>query len=231
MICASKWALSRGAIPDAGQTAAIQQAYDVLLADTVSRISSTIPAPQLTTLSNAITGFGNSHSVTHQTPFNPAEYAQNVSAAVAAINGNAFTTKLNAARQRFNQNSKIDIRGCQVGRDPDFLSAIQSFFGTNATVRPAVSGPRWFQHFNTIGNITGLNSNARVVGLHGSGFPPYSASRVLQFLDNWAAAFGITDAHLTFWRQSFALNILSFCRWPGAQAYQLPVCPLPGYRY
>lgn len=186
LICASKWALSRNVLSNAGQTSAIQAAYDVLLADVVARIQNTIPVGQLNTLSSAIIGFGNSHTLTHQTPFNPAEYAQNVTAAVAAIAGNAFNTKLNTARLRFNQNSKIDIRGCQVGRDTDFLSAIQSFFGTSVTVRPAVSGPRWFQHFNTIGNITGLNSNARVVGLHGSGFPPYSASSVLQFLDNWA---------------------------------------------
>jgi len=229
LICGSKWALAENVIPDAGQAATIGQAYDILLADVISRIKNTIPEPQLQTIVGAITGLGSNHVLNFQTPHNPANYAQNLSAAIAAIHNNAFQTKLTRARSRINQNSKIDIRGCQVGRDTEFLQAIQSFFGTSQTVRPAVSGPRWYQHFNAIGNITGLNSNARVVTLNNSGFSPYSATQVTQALNNWCTGFGITAAHLTFWQQTFGLNVLAFCAlgWrPSIPATRIPVTRL-----
>jgi hypothetical protein len=209
-ICGSKWTLQRGAIPNASVTTSLQQAYDLLLADVVSRIRSTIPEPQLNTLRDAILNLGNSQSINIQTPHNLAEYGQNLAAALTAIQGNGFLTKLNRVRQRINRNSKIDIRGCQVGRDPEFLQAMQKFFGTNATVRPAVSGPQWFQHFNAIGNITGLNSNALIGTLFNNGFAPYSAVQVRQHFENWATGFGITAAHLTFWQEKLGLNALTF---------------------
>lgn len=211
LICGSKWALAENAITSSSQTSTINQAYDILLEDIISRLRNTVSEPQLQTLVAASTGLGSNHVLNFQTPHNPANYAQNLSAAITAINGNAFQTKLNRVRARFNQNSKIDIRGCQVGRDTEFLQAIQSFFGTSQTVRPAVSGPRWFQHFNPIGNITGLNSNARVVTLNNTGFSPYSATQVTQALNSWCTGFGITDAHLTFWRQTFSLDVFAFC--------------------
>jgi hypothetical protein len=218
LLCGSKWALRQNALTNAAAKAALGQAYDLVLADVVSRLRSTIPETQLNTLRDAILALGGSHVANTQTPFDPANYATNLNAALTAIQGNAFLNKLNAVRQRFNQNSKVDIRGCQVGREPEYLQAIQRFFGTNTTVRPTVSGPRWFQHFNMIGNITGLQDNARVVQLFNSGFAPYSAAQMQGFLNDWATGFGITAAHLTFWASTLGSDALTFAAlaWRGS---------------
>lgn len=212
-IAASQWALQQNVLTNAAAVTAANNGYDVLLADVASRLQNNpLNQGQLTTLKTAIVGLGNSVTLNSALPARPADYATNVTATLVSTNGNAFQTKLIQARQRFNRNSKIDIRGCQVGRDQDFLRAIQQFFGTSDTVRPTVSGPRWFQHFNEIGHITGLTNNAGVVGLYNSGFSPYSATQVRQQFENWATAFGITQAHLTFWQTTLALGALAFCR-------------------
>jgi hypothetical protein len=212
-LAASKWALQLNVITNTAAAAAANSGYDVLIADAIARLrNNPLAETQLTTLRDAIVGLGNSVSLNFAQPARPADYATNIAATLASTNGNVFQTKLNRVRQRFNRNSKIDIRGCQIGRDPDFLRAIQQFFGTSDTVRPTVSGPKWFQHFNEIGNITGLDSDARVAGLHTSGSPPYSATQVRQQFGAWATGFGITDAHLTFWQSTFNLSALAFCR-------------------
>ena len=210
LICGSKWALTRGVITNVAARNALNQAYDLLLADVVSRIRSTIPEAQLNTLRDAILALGSTHGAVTQTPSDPANYATNLNAALTAVQGNAFLSKLNRVRQRFNGNSKVDIRGCQVGREPEYLQAIQRFFGTSATVRPTVSGPQWFQHFNAIGNITGLTDNNHVATLFNSGFAPYSAAQIRSFLDDWATGFGITTAHLSFWATTLGTNALTF---------------------
>jgi hypothetical protein len=212
-LAASKWALQQNVITNAAVAGAANNGYDVLLADVILRLrNNPLTETQLTTLRNLIIGLGNSLGLSFAAPARPNDYATNITATLTATAGNAFQTKLNQARQRFNRNSKVDIRGCQVGRDPAFLQAIQRFFGTSETVRPSVSGPRWFQHFNQIGNITGLTNNARVLTLYNSGFSPYSAVQTRQQFEAWATAFGITEAHLTFWRSTLALDALAFCR-------------------
>lgn len=227
LICGSKWALSQGALSNVNARNALDQAYDLLLADVVSRIRSTIPEAQLNTLRDAILALGGTHVAQTQTPFDPAKYATNLNAALTAVQGNAFLTKLNHVRARFNQNSKVDIRGCQVGREPEYLQAIQRFFGTNTTVRPTVSGPQWFQHFNAIGNITGLNNNAGVTGLFNSGFSPYSATQIRSFLDDWATGFGITDAHVTFWASTLGTDALTFAALAWRSSIPATTVPVP----
>jgi hypothetical protein len=225
-LAASKWALQQGAINNVDAATAAQNGYDFLLADVIGRLrNNPLTEAQLNTLKNAIINLGSGVIASTATPNNPQNYAMNVNAALAAVQGNAFRTKLNQARQRFNRNSKIDIRGCQVGRDQEFLQAIQRFFGTNATVRPAVSGPRWFQYFNAISNITGLNNNNRVSQLYNSGFAPYTATQTRQQFGPWATAFGITDAHITFWQTTFSLSAVEFCRLQWRS--NIPATPIP----
>lgn len=212
-LAASKHALQQNVITDAAAVAAADNGYDVLIADVITRLrNNPLTETQLNTLRDAIIGLRNSVLPSSARPDQPADYAANINATLASTTGNAFQTKLNRVRQRFNRNSKIDIRGCQVGSDQDFLRAIQRFFGTSDIVRPTVSGPRWFQHFNQIGNITGLTNNARVVTLYDSGFSPYNATQVRQQFGAWATGFGITDAHLTFWQSTLNLSALAFCR-------------------
>jgi hypothetical protein len=208
-ICGSKWVLQQGAISNTSVTSILQQAYNVLLADIVSRIRNKISEPQLNTLRDAIINLG-SRTFNIQKPNNLTEYGQNVNATLTAIQNNNFLNKLNLVRQRFDRNSKIDIRGCQIGREAGFLEAIQRFFGTNATVRPAVSGPQWLHHFNQIGSLR-PQANVNIVTLFNSGQPPYSSTKMRQFFEDWAKGFGITNTHLSFWRATLGLNALTFC--------------------
>lgn len=194
---------------DATVKATLDEAYDLLLDNVISRLRNTIPEAQLKTLRDAILGFGSTHTMHARKPLNSAEYGQNVKAALVAIQNDKFLKTLNLARQRFDRTSKIDIRGCQVGRDPTFLQAMQSFFGTNATQRPAVSGPQWFQHFFQPAFLS-AQTNANISTLFNSGRPPYSATQIRQFFDAWATGFGITDAHITFWKTTLGLNALTF---------------------
>lgn len=72
-----------------------------------------------------------------------------ISAANRAVTG-GFRTTLDRARQRFDADSWIDIRGCRAGVDPAYLRSYSAFFGPPAA-RPHVSGPDWYQSFPVLG--------------------------------------------------------------------------------
>jgi hypothetical protein len=84
------------------------------------------------------------------TPNNPgdANYFLNLKVAVKAIDRavDKFRSILTEARNRFTNNSIIDIRGCRAGANMDYLKAIANFFGSNST-KPKVTGPDFFQSF------------------------------------------------------------------------------------
>jgi hypothetical protein len=206
----SLWALTRGVIANAGLKTNLEQAYGILLSDVMPRLSPTLTQPQAATLRDAVAALGNSQTLHSQTPFAPVDYNQNLTAALDVVGNNNYFEKLARVRQRFTRNSKIDIRGCQVGRDPEFLHAVRKFFGTNANVRPAVSGPMWFQFFNAIGTVT-ARQNSHVAGLHNSGNGPYTGPQLQAHFDTWATGFGITAAHVTFWQTTLNSNALAFC--------------------
>jgi hypothetical protein len=61
---------------------------------------------------------------------------------------NNFRTKLDHFRglMQAADASKIDIRGCLVGKTPAFLVVLRNFFGTTAN-KPTINAPEWFQSF------------------------------------------------------------------------------------
>lgn len=119
-----------------------------------------ITAPQADALQAAIRGAGlNFTGIT----FN-ADQSSQVAEANRAIAG-GFRATLNAARLRFDSDSWIDIRGCNVGDNPDYLRAVSRFFG-RPTALPHVSGPDWYQVFPTLGNQP-LANDAAVDALAG----------------------------------------------------------------
>ena len=67
--------------------------------------------------------------------------------ALAAVR-NGLRDRLDRVRRRFEESSVIDIRGCRVGQDSDYLQAVREFFG-RAGHMPKVTGPRWFQGFGS----------------------------------------------------------------------------------
>lgn len=207
---ASKWLLTHetGFLPSVRST--LLAAYDLLLTNLKTRISSPTSA-QLTTLETAMVALGDIGAVTVVTPGNLPYFSANVTSGIAAFNGNFFG-QITTMRQRLNQFSTVDIRGCQAGRDPDYLRAVRHFFGTSDTVRPAVTAPDRFQRFNGISQITGLNNKAGINALFNSGFSPFNATTTRSQFEEWATGFGITDAHIDFWKTTFQLHVLEFCK-------------------
>jgi Domain of unknown function (DUF4157) len=61
-----------------------------------------------------------------------------------------FRATLNSARSRFDATSTIDIRGCNAGKDLDYLRAFSQFFGLPGAL-PHVTAPNWFQAFLRLG--------------------------------------------------------------------------------
>ena len=219
---ASKWGMAHNspALPNALRTD-LDSAYDLILADLRTRLGQppdNVAAPQLDALAAAIAGLGQIPGAPFVNPGADDRYADNVHAGLAAFAGDSFRNKLLAVRPRFDRFTTIDIRGCQAGADVPYLQAVQAFFGRSSTVRPVVTAPNLFQFFNQIPEVTrwGTTPQAAAQGLNNlftSGFAPHHspASLQSQFAD-WADAFGITDAHLTFWRTTFQLPALEFCR-------------------
>ena len=212
LFAASKWAINQfpTIINDAGIRSDLMTAYDLLLTHLKGQISTPSPA-NLNTLETAMVALGDWGAFTEVHPTNMAYFGANVSSGIAAFNSDFFA-KITTMRTRFNQYSKVDIRGCQAGRDLDYLRAIRQFFGTSATVRPTISAPDRFQRFNGLNQITGLNSQADLTHLYNSGISPFSAANLRGQLDTWANGFGITQAHIDFWKTTFQLHVLEFCK-------------------
>ncbi|MBV7530644.1 hypothetical protein [Chitinophaga sp. sic0106] len=206
-ICMSMWLIKT--LPVQPHYAVFKQAYDMLLADAKPKLVGALTAQDLDTIQNAILAIG---PVTYKeaSPGKPAEFASDLTKAIAVIQSNTLRANLDKVRKRFDSKSRIDIRGCQIGRDPEFLTAIQTFFGTDATRRPTVSGPKWYQHFNAIG-YRSVKNNGNITTLYNSGIAGmYTANQLRAFLDQWADGFGIKANHLTFWQTAFGLPVLEF---------------------
>jgi hypothetical protein len=85
------------------------------------------------------------------TPFEfnpPPETITPIAAANKAFAG-GFSKKLEKARKRFKDSSWIDIRGCRVGDQPDYMQAVSQFFG-GAGSKPHVSAPDWVQLYRAL---------------------------------------------------------------------------------
>lgn len=233
---AAKWGLKHqtpAPTSNASLKASLEEAYDLILAAIRKRLTvapENVAPAHLDAIANAIaarTEITGVHFLRIQTtppgPF--ANYVTNVAAGVAAAKNDTFRNKLIKARERFDRFTTIDVRGCQVGADTDYMKAIQSFFGRTGTVRPVVTGPRIFQLFSPIGlrSVTAPTPQAAVTQInvmHTAGlarrvqgtatFPAWTRDEVRGAHQKWAAAFGITPAHLTFWQTTFGLSALAF---------------------
>lgn len=217
-ICGSIRILNLNILPNATMAANLRQAYGILYTDLKPRLAPILTAANADILRDAIAGVGASVGANAQFLINPASppnptpvdrYNTNLTQTLALIANNSFFDKLNRVRQRFNQASKIDIRGCQVGRDPDFLRALRSFFGVDATVRPSVSGPEWFQHYNAVTEFR-ISNNTNLTTLHNSGQSGHTSAEVAAAVALWRDGFGVGDNHLTAWANALNLNALEF---------------------
>ncbi len=119
-------------------------------------------------------------------------------------NHDVFRTQLATVKNRLN-NSFVDIRGCRVGQDTNFMQAIRGFFG-NAGTEPTISGPEWYQQ---IGNIAASGNSAESVmdGYFNNGIPDthITGPDVQREYSAWAGRIGI-NSQISFWTNLFNGN-------------------------
>ncbi|SHM62063.1 hypothetical protein SAMN05444266_109219 [Chitinophaga jiangningensis] len=223
-ICMSKWLISKQ--PAQPHYAAFNQAYDLLLADVMPKLVGTLTAAELNTIRDAIMAIA-AASFKEASPGKPAIFAADLIKAIAVIQAGTFQAKLKDVRKRFDKNSKIDIRGCQIGRDQEFLKAIQLFFGMDAVNRPAVSGPEWYQHFNALAPAP-QQDDGNIKSLYNSGISgEYTSAEMQAFFNKWADAVGIKNNHLTFWQTTFGKGALEFTALDWRSGLPTTTVPVP----
>jgi hypothetical protein len=62
----------------------------------------------------------------------------------------SFFQNLDTVRRKMRPGSWIEIQGCRVGQDRDYVTAVQRFFSSDRR-RPRVTAPKWFQFFGNYG--------------------------------------------------------------------------------
>lgn len=146
--------------------------------------------------------------------------------AVVAITNN-FRNKLNRVKQRFNENSTIDIRGCRAGERASYLEAVQLYFGTTNHL-PHVTGPRWYQYFGPSA-FSHPNSNATIRSLLQTGA---DAAINQQGFEDWSRRSGVDPSHKTFWTDLLADTptgiVLQFCLMQWRNRFPLLPLQTPG---
>jgi hypothetical protein len=119
-----------------------------------------------------------------------------LAAMVRAVRG-GLRDQIDTARTHFTATSLIDVRGCRVAQDPEYIDAIGAFFGKPGA-RPTVTGPHFFQAygqfaFDTLGNRaqvrTWLSAERRM-------HPP---QRLRELLTKWAEIIRVKPLHTDFW--------------------------------
>jgi hypothetical protein len=141
--------------------------------------------------------------------------------------GNNFRAHLDTVRARFDEHSWVDIRGCRIGQDRDYLVALRNFFGGTAN-QPAVSGPTWYQSFPPAGYV-GRITEQQIDDLWDHGFtnatPPinHSALAIQDTFDKVSPLAGI-DIHIDFWERLTNGETFAFVAlvWKGSLP-QLPI--------
>jgi hypothetical protein len=119
-----------------------------------------------------------------------------LSAFVKAVKG-GLRKQIDAARARFDSTSRVDIRGCRVGNDPDYLAAIGALLGP-PNARPTVTGPQRFQSFAALFFDT-LNSRDNIRVWLSRTQHMHSPQRLREILTSWAEMIRVRPLHTDFW--------------------------------
>jgi hypothetical protein len=126
---------------EAGLTAELSAARAAVVAPGASGATAATEA-QAQSLQDAVTGVG---GISGGLPAQTAGVMRNVRTATAAVN-NGFRANLNAVRRRLTSSSFVDIRGCRVGQQPAYLTAVSTFFGGVHVSGPDLCFPRLGWH-------------------------------------------------------------------------------------
>lgn len=112
-----------------------------------------------------------------------------------------FRTQLNAARQKLDSSSWVDVRGCRAGEDAEYVEALGTFFGRPGQV-PKVSAPRHFQSYPEIA-FERPATRANITSLLGSAHWGHSAVQFKEKFSVWADLIRVRPLHTDFWHTLF----------------------------
>jgi len=117
-----------------------------------------------------------------------------------------FRDKLTKVRARFGKNSFIDIRGCRIGGDKDYMRAVQTFMGQPDNV-PQVTGPQWYQSFSATNMIDRPTSVAQINALLHTNA---AAATIRAGFATWLTMTGMDPAHKKIWSDILAGSATKF---------------------
>ncbi len=69
------------------------------------------------------------------------------------VKAGTFEGKLQKVKKRVSTKTYIEIRGCNVGQNDDYLNGMRAFFGTKPSNLPSISAPMLYQFFGTPGAL------------------------------------------------------------------------------
>jgi hypothetical protein len=115
---------------------------------------------------------------------------------VAAIR-NGFREQLEAARQHVDSTTLIDVRGCRVGQDPDFVESLRLFFGRPGQL-PTVTAPRLFQTYLQL-SWDPLDNRAHIGAFLATDQRGHSPTVIRERFGAWADLIRLRPLHTDFW--------------------------------
>ena len=118
-------------------------------------------------------------------------------ATVAAIQ-NGFRTELDTARTRLAGTSLLDIRGCRVGQDEEYVTSLSEYFGAPGA-RPTVTAPQLFQSYTEFMFDT-LNSRDNIRVWLSATRRQHSPKQLRNNLTTWAELIRVRPLHTDFWK-------------------------------
>lgn len=131
-----------------------------------------------------------------------------------------FRANLDKVKLRFSKDSYIDIRGCRLGQDPDYLKAMQEFLG-QPTAKPSVTAPTWYQSFSATNSYSHPTNNAQINTLLHTGLP---AAGIRAGFATWSTMTHVDPEHKQAWTDILTGSAVKFVLMEWKKT--LPVLPV-----
>jgi hypothetical protein len=123
---------------------------------------------------------------------------QTLEAIVIAVRG-GFRDDLNAARQKINASTQIDVRGCRAGREVEYVESLREFFGRGEQ-KPMVTAPCVFQVFIPNGRFERPETHSNVANWINGTRWDHSSNELKNAFNEWAELLRVRPLHVNFWR-------------------------------
>jgi hypothetical protein len=123
-------------------------------------------------------------------------YFPSLVALVKAVKG-GFRQQLEEARTHLKATTRVDMRGCRVGEDPEYLEALGAFLGQKGS-EPTVTGPQIFQAYPEFFFDT-LKDRRDVRIWLSRPERQHSPEQLRENITKWAELIRVRPLHTDFW--------------------------------